>query len=230
MRKVAAITGAYSGLGAALSELLAKKKYALVIGGRDKKKLENFAKKIRKKVEVVPVVMDVRRKADCERFVKTAVDTFGRLDVLITNAGVLYELKPVEEVTEEEFRDTFEVNTFGVFFCDQAAIRIMKKQKNGHIINIGSTSAVDYKSSHSAYGASKSAVIGLTGCLQKELVGTGVKITVFNPGGMKTDLFRKQPGRSTEGYMEPAFVAERILEHIESNSDEWNVVLRRPGA
>ena len=227
-KKVAAITGAYSGLGAALSELLAKKGYALVLGGRDKEKLQQFTEKMKKITEVEAVQMDVRKKDDCSKFIQEGVKRFQRLDILINNAGILYTLTPLEEITEEELLDTYRVNVFGPIYCAQAAVKIMKKQSSGHIVNIGSTSALDYKPSHTAYGSSKSALVGFSGSLKTELQGTGIKVTCFNPGGMKTELFRRQPERKTLEFMDPQLVAQKIVEHLESNSEEWLITLRRP--
>lgn len=224
--KVAAITGAYSGLGAALAELLAKKGYALVLGGRNEKKLNGFIDKMQKMTEVEPVVMDVRKKEDCHKFIEQAVKRFGKLDLLINNAGV-WTRAAIEEVTEEEITDIFATNIFGPIYLSQAAVKIMKQQGSGQILNIGSTSAIDYKTAHIAYGSSKAALIGFTGCLRTELQGAGIRVTCFNPGGIKSNLFRDHPLPNLEEFMEPKFVAEKILKHIESNSDEWNVVLRR---
>ena len=227
-KKVAAITGVYSGLGAALSELLAKKGYALVLGGRDKEKLNAFAEKMKNFTEVEAVVMDVQKKENCYRLIEQGVKRFGRLDLLINNAGVLHKLTPLEGIAEEELLDTYRTNVFGPIFCAQAAVTVMKKQGSGHIINIGSTSALDYKTSHIAYGSSKSALVGFSGSLRTELQGTGINVTCFNPGGMKTELFRRQPGRKMEEFMDPQFVAQKIVEHLESNSEEWLITLRRP--
>ncbi len=227
--KVAAITGAYSGLGAALSILLAKEGYSLVLGGRNKKKLEAFAAKMKEVTDVLPVVMDVRNQKECKRFVGATIQKFSRLDLLINNAGV-WKLASIEEVKKEDIYDMFETNVFGPIYCSQAAIPAMKKQGSGHILNIGSTAAVDYKSSHIAYGSSKVALVGFTGCLHSELEGTGIRVSVFSPGGMKTQLFRSKPERMKDTFMDPAFVAEKILVHIKNPSDEWNVVLKRSTA
>ncbi len=227
MKKVVAITGVYSGLGAALSKTLAKRGYKLVLGGRNKTKLEKFAKEIGRTTTVEIVVMDVKNKKDCERLINTAVKKFGRIDILINNAGI-WKMANIDEVTEQDINEMFEVNVFGPIYCSQAAIKIMRKQKSGQILNIGSTAAVDYKTSHIAYGSSKSALIGFTGCLKTELEGTGIRVSVFSPGGMKTKLFRSKPERMKESFMDPAFVAEKILEHIENPTDEWHIILRRP--
>ena len=226
MAKVAAITGAYKGLGASLSMALAGKGYKLALVGRDRKELERFAAGI-KNTDVLPVVADVRKKKDCERIVNAAVRRFGRLDLLVNNAGVWKSAK-IDDAKEEDIREMFEVNVFGPIYCSQAAVRVMRRQGSGHILNIGSTSAVDNKSSHVAYGSSKAALIGFTGCLGKELEGTGIRVSVFSPGGMKTHLFRSRPERMGDDFMDPDFVAKRIIRHIENPGNKWHVVLRIP--
>lgn len=227
MVKVAAITGSYSGLGAALSKILAKKGYKLVLGGRNKVELEKFADEIKKITDVVTIVMDVKKKKDCKRFIKCAVKSFGQLDVLINNAGV-WKLSKIEDAKEKDIKNMFETNVFGPIYCAQAAVSVMKKQGKGHIVNIGSTAGVDYKSSFIAYGSSKAALISFTGCLRAELEGTGIHVSVVSPGGMKTNLFRSEPGKNVDDYMEPSLVAEKIINHIENPTDEWHIILRRP--
>ena len=224
--KVAAITGAYSGIGASLSRMLAKKGYRLVLGGRNKEELEKFAKGLRSLTSVETVVMDVRNRKECERFVYKAEEKFGRLDLLVNNAGI-WKIAGIEEVTEQDIKDMFETNVFGPMYCSQAAVKIMKRQGTGHILNIGSTTAVDYRSSHTAYGASKAALVGFTGCLKAELEGTGIRVSVISPGGTKTQLFRSFPERMKDDFMEPDFVAGKIIHHIENPVDEWHVVIRR---
>ena len=227
--KVAAITGAYGGLGAALSKALAKKGYKLVLGGRDGAALEKFAAEVRGLTDVAAVTMDVRSKSDCERLVDAAVEKFGRLDLLINNAGV-WDLASFEETSEAQLREMFETNFFGPFFCSQAAVRLMKKQGSGHMLNIGSTAAVDYKTALIAYGTSKAALIALTNFLRGELKGTGIRVSVFSPGGIKTGVFRRHPEMLKSDYMEPSFVAGKIIEHIENPTDDWHVILKRPVA
>src|SRR3989338_7158608 len=226
--KVAAITGAYKGLGAALSRVFAAKGYKLIIGGRDKDALGKYADELRVNTEVATALVDVRNKNDCERFVNAAVEKFGRLDLLINNAGI-WKLGSIEEEKEEDIRNMFGTNVFGPIYTSQAAVKIMKKQGSGHILNIGSTAAVEYKTSHVAYGASKAAIIGFTGCLRTELQDTGIRVSVFSPGGMKTGLFRQHPKRMESGFMEPDFVAGKIMEHIRSPDDEWHVILKKKG-
>ena len=224
--KVVAITGAYKGLGAAISELLAKKGYKLVLGGKNKKELDTFAQKLNKLTNVIGVILNVRKKSDCKNFIQTAFEKFGHLDILINNAGFLGKKCSIEDLSEDELKNSFETNLYGPVFLSQEAVKLMKRQESGYILNIGSTSAIDYSSSNLAYGSSKSALIGFTG-IRNELKETGIRVSVFNPGGMKTVLFRNQPGRKTDNYMDPKYAAQKIVDILESDSDEWNIVLKK---
>ncbi len=224
--KVVAITGAYKGLGAALSEAFAEKGCKLVLGGRNKEELVDFCNKMKRIAEVLPVVIDVRNKDECEAFVRKAVDEFGRIDILINNAGVWW-IGDIDNVSEEDVATMFETNTFGPLWSTKAALEVMKKQESGCIVNICSTAAVDYKSSHLLYGASKSALLGLTGSLAEDLKDTGIRIIGFCPGGMKTELFRRNPERLRSDFMDPAYVADYLIKFLGSDSKEWLVILRR---
>jgi NADP-dependent 3-hydroxy acid dehydrogenase YdfG len=227
--KVMVITGAYSGLGAALSRLAAKRGYRLVLGGKDEIKIRDFCQELGQSSSVIGVACDVTQQMDCFTLIDVAVKHFGRVDILVNNAGVLKD-SPINKITPDELWDTFETNVFGVIFCCQAALNVMRKQNSGLILNIGSTTVLDYKPNRVSYGASKSAVVGLTGNLRQELEGTGITACVFSPGGMKTNLFRDQPDKDLDSFMEPEFVAERIMDYIEKPITAWHVVLRRPAA
>src|SRR3989344_628455 len=110
VRKVVAITGAYSGLGAALTRRFHAQGYAVFLGGKDLQKLNRFAQSLGS--EIGTMAMDVRRKQDCEQFISTAVVKFGRLDILVNNAAVLLSLAGIDTMTETELRDTFDINVF----------------------------------------------------------------------------------------------------------------------
>jgi len=224
--KVVAITGAYKGLGAALSEAFANKGCRLVLGGRNEEELEKFSAAMKKLTDVVSVIIDVRKKEDNEQFVKATIDKFGRLDILINNAGVWWKRK-IDDVTEEDAATMFETNTFGPLWCTKAALEVMKRQDEGCIINIGSVVAVDHKSSHLLYAASKSALLSFTGCLAENLKNSNIRMVCFCPGGMKTNLFRHNPERFDPNFMDTKDVADYLIKFIESDSKDWLVVLRR---
>ena len=122
----------------------------------------------------------------------------------------------------------FEVNVFGTMFCTKAAVSEMKKRSKGLIINIASTAALDFKLHQLTYGATKHAVLGFTGSLYEELKNTGIKSICFCPGGMKTNLYRRKIENLKHEFMDPEFVANYLIEQIETDNPEWLIVLRRP--
>lgn len=223
--RVVAITGAYKGLGAALSEALARKGCRLVLAGRNEKELRVFSDKMRKIAEVVPVAADVRKKEDNERLIREAVNRFGRLDILINNAGVWWKGK-IDDITEDELAEMFETNTFGPVWSAKAALDAMEKQKSGCIVNICSVTAVDHRSANPLYAASKGALLSFTGSIAAHLKDTNIRAICFCPGGMKTELFRRNPERFDPNFMDPKDVADYLIRFIESDSKEWLLVLR----
>ncbi len=228
-KKVVAITGATKGLGLALAEQLAQKGYYLILGSRNLQELQEIEKEFQKLTKIIIIQMDVTKKADCEAFIKKAEKSFGKLDILINNAGILTRAIIFEQITEKELRDNYETNVFGTFFCSQAAVKVMRKQGYGHIINIGSSAAIDLKTSTIAYGSSKSAVNALTAFLRSELNETAIKVSVINPAGIKTSLFKQQPERKIDNFMAVNYVAKKIIDHLESNSNDWNIIIRKEG-
>lgn len=239
--KIAAITGATKGLGLALAKALAAEGWGLSVGGRNEQDLNDARKHIlesgkengRKEKEeknhnILTVMMNVKKQADCNRFIKETASHFGKIDLLVNNAGI-WDMTDVENITGQHLKDLFQTNTFGPMYCASAAIRVMKKQGCGHILNIGSTAGVKSKPDLLAYCGSKFAITGMTGSLFEKLQGTGIRISLFSPGGMKTQLFRKTPSMMKNDFMDPAFAAQKILEHINNPNDSWHVILYRDG-
>jgi NAD(P)-dependent dehydrogenase (short-subunit alcohol dehydrogenase family) len=135
---------------------------------------------------VLPLQLDVTDRDQVYAAVKAAHDTFGRLDVVINNAG--YGLfGTVEEITEQQLRDQLETNLFGVFHVTQAVLPIMREQGSGHIIQISTIGGVGAFPSLGGYHASKWALEGLSESLAQEVAGFGIKVTLVEPGGFDTD-------------------------------------------
>ncbi|MBK4347691.1 SDR family oxidoreductase [Lacisediminihabitans changchengi] len=135
---------------------------------------------------VLPLQLDVTDRDQVFAAVKTAHDTFGRLDVVINNAG--YGLfGTLEEITEQQLRDQLETNLFGVFHVTQAVLPILRQQSSGHIIQISTVGGVIAFPSLGGYHASKWALEGLTESLAGEIAGFGIKVTLVEPGGFDTD-------------------------------------------
>jgi NAD(P)-dependent dehydrogenase (short-subunit alcohol dehydrogenase family) len=135
---------------------------------------------------VLPIQLDVTDRDQVFAAVKTARDAFGQLDVVINNAG--YGLfGTFEEISEQQLRDQFETNLFGVFHVTQAVLPIMREQGSGHIIQISTIGGVLAFPSLAGYHASKWALEGMTEALAQEVAGFGIKVTLVEPGGFDTD-------------------------------------------
>ena len=135
---------------------------------------------------VLPLQLDVTDRDQAFAAVKAAHETFGRLDVVVNNAG--YGLfGTVEEITEQQLRDQLETNLFGVFHVTQAVLPILREQGSGHIIQISTIGGIGAFPSLGGYHASKWALEGLTESLAQEVAGFGIKVTLVEPGGFDTD-------------------------------------------
>ena len=135
---------------------------------------------------VLPLQLDVTNRDQVLAAVKSAHDKFGRLDVVINNAG--YGLfGTVEEITEQQLRDQLETNLFGVFHVTQAVLPILREQGSGHIIQISTIGGIAAFPTLGGYHASKWALEGLTESLSQEVAGFGIKVTLVEPGGFDTD-------------------------------------------
>lgn len=189
--KVSVVTGCSSGIGPTLASGLAEAGSDLVICARRGEKLKVKAEEIAEKTgkRVVPVVADVSREEDVSRLMARAVKEFGRLDVLVNNAGVSF-LRPAEEMTGEEWLSVNRVNLDGVFYCSRDAARVMKKGNGGSIINIASSYgfSADILFPIVAYHASKAAVINMTRALAVEWARFGIRVNGIAPGWVRTEM------------------------------------------
>ena len=160
--KVALVTGATRGIGEGLARGLAAEGAAVIVSGIEQNDGQRIADEIGQMGGQARFVFaDVRNAADCARAVESTVNHFGRLDVLVNNAGIFPSLS-LEETTPEIWDEVFAVNVRGAFLCAQAAIPIMQRQRGGSIINIGSTLPYQSQNDRFAYAASKGALLTLT--------------------------------------------------------------------
>ncbi|MBB2482219.1 glucose 1-dehydrogenase [Bacillus sp. APMAM] len=187
--KIALITGAGSGIGRASSLLMAKQGAKVVLVDFNQETGEETLKMVKEQGgEGVFVQADVSKDEDVQRYVQTAVDTFGRIDVFFNNAGIIQKFAPLTEVEETEFDRIMSVNVKGVFLGLKYVLKVMENQGCGSIINTASTAGVRSEHSTSVYSASKHAVIGLTKSASLEYVKKGIRVNAICPGGVKTAL------------------------------------------
>ena len=187
--KVAIITGGNSGVGAATAELFAKEGAKVVITARRVPQLEEVAERIRAAGgEVLPVPCDVSKVEEVEAMVAKTVETFGKVDVLVNNAGVLEAgLKPIDVFEEEDLERVFAINTKGCLYCTRAAVREMMKQNAGSIINLDSVAGA-FGTGGASYVTSKAAVIGITKHTAMRFTGTGIRCNSVNPSTIITPM------------------------------------------
>lgn len=191
MPKTWLITGSASGIGRSTAEIVASRGDTLVATARDIDRLSDF--KQRYPENVVLVELDVTGMKAAQYAVDTAVHTFGRLDVLLNNAGYAH-VSPFEQTTEADFKAEIDTNFYGVVNLTRAALPYMRRQRSGHIINISSSSARFGSPGATAYGAAKWAVSGFTASLAKEVLPFGVKAIAIEPGSMRTNWTRVARG------------------------------------
>lgn len=198
--KVSIVTGGGRGLGYGIAQALAGAGSDLVIVSRSRHELERASQEIMEetKRKVLPLTLDLAREGEIERLVKTALKEFGRIDVLVNNAGTTVR-KPFLEITEKEFDDVVGLNLRAVFFLTQAVVGKMIKQKRGKIINIASLGSQIGLRNISAYTATKGGIASLTRTLALELAAHNINVNAIAPGYYRTQL-TEALFRDEEGY------------------------------
>ena len=191
MSKVWFVTGSGSGLGRAITVKALEAGHRVVATARDVGQLDGLVKAYGSRV--MPVRLDVTDEREGVAAVGAAISAFGRLDVLVNNAG-FGETQPFEEVSSDDFRRVVETNFFGVVNLTRAALPQMRQQRSGHIIQISSVGGRSALAGNAAYVASKWAVGGFAETVALEAAPFGVKVTALEPGGMRTNWGKRAFG------------------------------------
>jgi NAD(P)-dependent dehydrogenase (short-subunit alcohol dehydrogenase family) len=184
MSKVWLITGSASGLGRNIAEAVLESGDHLVATARDPDRLEDLAKKYGDQIHTAP--LDVTDADGAYAVVQKAMDTFGRLDVVVNNAGY-GDIAPFEQLSSERFKAVIDTNFYGVVNVTRAALPIMRQQKSGCILQISSVGGRLALPGSTSYHAAKWAVGGFTESLAQEVAHYGVKVCALEPGGMRTN-------------------------------------------
>ena len=186
--KVVVITGASSGLGAQAARHLAEQGATVVLGARREDRIKALAEEITAKGgTALAVETDVTDRASVQHLVDTAVETYGRLDVLLNNAGVM-PLSPLENLRVDEWDLMIDVNIKGVLYGIAAALPHMKAKKSGHIINVSSVAGHRVLENSAVYSATKFAVRALSEGLRGEVKPYNLRTTVISPGAVQSEL------------------------------------------
>ena len=179
------ITGASSGFGSAFAQYAVQKGYNVVATARNPERLKDLVAQAPK--QVLALELDVNRPQDSRAAVAAAVQRFGRVDVLINNAGYGV-LGAAEETPESELRALMDTNFFGAIAAIKAALPLLRKQRSGSIVNISSLGGQLSFAGFSAYSASKFALEGFSEALAQEVAAFGVKVLIVEPGNFRTNL------------------------------------------
>lgn len=185
--KVIAITGASSGMGKAIAIELAKNGAKVVLGARRTEQLLQIVDEIKSKGgDAAFAQIDVKNKADLVRLINTAVEQYGRLDVMVNNAGVS-QLSRIDELDINGWEEMIDINLKGVLYGMAAAIPFFKQQQSGHIVNIISTSGIKIVPMQGVYAGTKNAIRTIAEAFRQESDGN-IRITGISPGIVKTDF------------------------------------------
>ncbi|MFA5777948.1 MAG: SDR family oxidoreductase [Candidatus Paceibacterota bacterium] len=219
--KVIVITGGSKGLGKALALCFLKDGSRVVVCSRNEEELKNLES------EIVGVKVDVTKENEIQALAEKVVSDFGRIDIWVNNAGIWLPHKPIEETDWKRAHDLMEVNLFGTVYGSKISLAHMRKQGFGSIVNIISTSGLDGKVNETAYCASKFAASGFTKSLMKEVDGEKIKVFGVYPGAMQTNLFDENKPQNYDEFMDPNFVAEKIIDNLKLEKPEEEIIIKK---
>ena len=204
--KVVVITGASSGLGEATARMLSAQGARVVLGARRQDRIQALARALGGDDKALAVTTEVTDRAQVKRLVDAAVQTYGRIDVMINNAGVMPQA-PLERLKVDEWDRMIDVNIKGVLYGIAAALPYMQRQKSGHFINVSSVAGHKVRPGFAVYAATKHAVRALSEGLRQEVKPYNIRTTIISPGAVATEL--------PESTSEPD-IAERVRKVYEN--------------
>lgn len=231
--QVAIVTGGSSGIGFAIASLLLSEGMSLVIAARDEARLKKAADRLRGEHNlsgVMAVRADVSQSDQVEAMVKKVIAAYGRVDLLVNNAGI-GQWASIVECKEAEWDQVHAVNLKGTFLCTRAILPIMRLQRSGYIVNIASVAGKTGFGGTSAYSASKFGVVGFTQSLLEEAINDNIRATAICPGYVNTPMV----GGATvphEEMIQPEEIGKLILMllHLSPVSVIREIVIERRGS
>lgn len=215
--KIALITGASKGIGYGIAEALLKEGVKVAITGRDLKSLAAAAELLKQSTagEVLAIQADVRDYTAQEKAVKQVLDKWGKVDVLVANAGVGY-FAPIDTLSAEQWHETIDINLTGVFYSIKAAVEALKKSK-GYFITISSLAGTNFFKEAAAYNASKFGLTGFTQAAMLDLRPYGIKTTTIMPGSVATYFNNHTPNAADNWKIQIEDLGQMVVDLLKMN-------------
>ena len=215
--KVALVTGGSRGIGRAIATAFAERGVSVVLTGRTQETVQAVAEEIG--ADASGIAMDVRDRAAVDTVIKSVLEKHGHLDILVNNAGITRD-NLLMRMKSEEWDAVMATNLNGVYYCSQAVLRPMIRQRSGRIINMSSVVGLMGNAGQVNYAASKAAIIGFTKSLAREVASRHVTVNAVAPGYIETDMTKDLPTEATDALREaipmrrigqPSEVAKAVL-------------------
>jgi 3-oxoacyl-[acyl-carrier protein] reductase len=210
--KVAIVTGATKGIGLAIAERMVNEGMSVVVSARTESDVTTVAERLGAHAMGVPC--DVSDPDACQALVDTTIDRFGRLDVLVNNAG-LGVFKPISELSVEEWQLQIDVNLGGVFYCSKAALPHLSASGDGFIVNIGSLASRNSFATGTGYNASKFGLLGLTEAMMLDVRYDDVRVSIVMPGSVNTPFNNNQMASERGWKLEADDCALAVMQLLE---------------
>ena len=217
MNKTALITGGSKGIGYGIAECLLKQGMKVVITGRDEATIKEAADQLNQiqPGNALGIAADVRNLADQEKAVNETMKQFGQLDLLIANAGVGH-FSSIEDMSEDQWNDTIDINLTGVFNTIKPAINALKESK-GMIITIASLAGTNFFAGGSAYNASKFGLVGFTQAVMLDLRKHGIRVSTIMPGSVRSQFNHPSPDADESWKIQPEDIGSLVIELMGMN-------------
>ena len=222
--KVTIITGAGQGIGAAYARKFCEEGAKVVIADINHEKSEAVVKEITGKGhEALTVMTDVSDEASTQALVRTVVEKYGRIDILVNNAAIFatIKIKPIEEISVDEWDGLMGVNLRGLFLCCKTILPQMKAQKQGKIINVSSATVFMGKPYYIHYVTSKAGVIGFTRALAREVGDWNIQVNCLTPGYTETEI----PRATTTPEQKKAIIGHQCIKRIGTPEDLFGIMV-----
>lgn len=215
--RTALITGGTKGIGLGVAEMLIKEGYKVAITGRSAETVEMSVAQLNQLQEgaALGIVADVRNFDSQQEAVNQVLEKWGRLDVLVANAGVGH-FAPIEKLTLEQWQETIDINLTGVFYSTKASLAALTASK-GYLITIASLAGTNFFANGSAYNASKFGLVGFTQAVMMDVRSAGIKATTIMPGSVATHFNNHEPSEKDAWKIQPEDIGQIVVDLLKMN-------------